>query len=351
MKIHKNTVAVIADLHLGLHQANKTWHDICLDYAEWLKTDLHNRGIQDILILGDIIDNRNEVAVTTLHILYKFFKVLEDFNIIAITGNHDCYYNKRTDVHSLGTLNDWSNMEIIDTPVTINQFGKTLTFCPWSTEMVDIPKSDIMLGHFEINTFKMNGGHICSNGYNAQELLDKAPLVLSGHFHGTEERDYKKGKVIYIGSPYQQSWGEAGDAKGYFVLDLHDDTMEFIPNEFSPRHIRINLSEILAVGKITPTIKKEFEGNIISLVIDTEIDQSTVDALVSKIHALKPISVKPDNQYISRNIISTDTDISFDGIDIKGDMTVFVNEFEEVENKDELINYLSEAYDFCMEKK
>jgi hypothetical protein len=125
--------------------------------------------------------------------------------------------------------------------------------------------------------------------------------------------------------------------------------MEFKTNNFSPKHIKINLSEILAVGKITPNIKKEFENNIVSLVIDTEMAQSTIDALINKIYALKPRSVKPDNQYLARDIISTDTDISFEGIDIKNDMAIFINEFDEVENKDELINYLSEAYSHCME--
>jgi len=348
MKIHKNRVAVISDIHLGLHQSNNMWHDISLNYAVWLKQILMENGIRDILILGDIIDNRNEVAVPTLHILYKFFKVLEDFNIIIITGNHDCYYSKRSDVHSIGTLNDWPNIEVIDKILTVNMFGKTLTFCPWNTQTEEIPKSDIIFGHFEINTFKTNGRHICDHGIDAIKLLEKAPLILTGHFHCTEERNYKTGKILYTGSPYQQSWGEYGDPKGIYLLDLHEGSLEFIVNDKSPKHIKIRLSELLAVGKITDSVKKEFAGNIINFIIDAEAEQKVIDTLLSKFYILGPLSVKTENLLAQVNIISADEEISFEGIDIKQDIAAFVNSLESG-NKTELNNYLMEVYDKCME--
>jgi DNA repair exonuclease SbcCD nuclease subunit len=347
MKINESNVAVISDLHLGLHQASGMWHDICLNYAEWLKNELTGK-VRDILILGDIIDNRNEVAVPTLHILYKFFKVLEDFNIVIITGNHDCYYSKRTDVHSIGTLSDWDNIEVIDKLLSVNIFGRNLSFCPWSTQVGDIPKSDIIFGHFEINTFKMNGNHVCEHGINAQALLEKAPLILTGHFHNTEERNYKNGRIIYVGSPYEQNWGECNHPKGYYMLDIHEGEVSFKENLFSPKHIKIRLSELITVG-ITTNIKKEFHNNIITLIVDAQLEQSMVDALLSKLYNLKPLSIRIDNQIFADNIIAADEDMDFEGVDIKRDILDFVNNLEDVDNKKELINYLTEVYDKCME--
>lgn len=353
MKIIQHEVALVADIHLGLHISSSVWHDISLNFAQWLKQTLLDRGVKDIIILGDVVDNRNEVSVTTLHAMYKFFKILEDFNIIIIPGNHDCYYSKRSDVHSLGTLNDWPNIEIVDKPLTVNMFNRTLSFCPWNVPLDAIPKaySDVLFGHFEINTFKMNAGHVCGNGLDSQALLAKAGMILSGHFHRTEKRSYKNGEIVYIGSPYEQSWGEYGDQKGIYLLDLHENALEFVSNDKSPKHVKIRLSELLAVGKITDNIKKEFNGNIINFIIDVEVDQKIIDALLAKFYALNPISVKTENLLLTQNIVSSDDEMKFEGVDVKVDIVNFIAGLDGVENKTELTNYLVNAYDRCMEDK
>ncbi|MDD4109990.1 MAG: metallophosphoesterase [Clostridia bacterium] len=351
MKIFKNKVAIISDLHLGVHQSNSVWHDISINFAHWLKQTLNDNDIKDIIILGDVLDNRNEVSVITLHVMVKFFKILEDFNIIITTGNHDCYYTKRSDVHSIGTLNDWENIEIIDKPLTVNLFNKNLSFCPWNTQLNEIPNSDIIFGHFEINSFKMNGGYLCENGFESNSLLDKAPLILSGHFHCTEERNYKKGKIIYIGSPYEQSWGESGDPKGIYLLNLHDNSLEFVDNPISPKHKKIRISELLAIGKITDHIKNEFKGNIITFIIDTELEQKNIDNLISKLYALKPLSLKIENLLHEQKILSIEEEIEFDGIDIKQNIIDFIKKFENMEDKQKHIEYLSEVYEKCKEIK
>jgi len=350
MKIYKNEICVCSDLHLGVHQSNNTWHEISLNFAHWLKQTLNDRDIKDIIILGDVLDNRNEVSVTTLHSLAKFFKILEDFNIIITIGNHDCYYTKRSDVHSMGTLNDWKNIEIIDKPLTVNIFNKNLTFCPWNTQIEEIPVSDIIFGHFEINTFKMNGGHVCAHGFDSISLLDRAPLIISGHFHGTEERTYKKGKILYVGSPFEQSWGECGDPKCVYILNLHNSEVEPIINNISPKHKKIRLSELLAVGKFTDNIKNEFKGNIITFIIDEQIEQKVIDTLLTKLYALNPVSIKTENLLYNQEVLSTE-EMTFEGIDIKQDIIDFINGLDHIEDKQTHIKYLSDVYDSCKEIK
>lgn len=351
MKLRKSKVCVCSDFHLGLHQSNNTWHNISINFALWLKKQLLEQQIEDIIILGDVIDNRNEVSVTTLHILYKFFKILEDFNVVIITGNHDCYYSKRSDVHSLGTLNDWPNIEVIDKPLSVNLYNKNLTFCPWNTQLNDIPKSDVLFGHFEINTFKMNSNHICEHGTDSHLLLEKSSLILTGHFHNTDERNYKNGKILYTGSPYEQNWGEANHPKGIYILDIKELKLNFIINNYSPKHVKIRLSELLAVGKITDNIKNEFEGNIINFIIDVETDQKILDALLTKFYTFNPISIKTENALLIENIVSNEDEIAFEGIDIKHDIIEFVKSVEGVENKDNIVNYLMDVYDQCDEVK
>jgi DNA repair exonuclease SbcCD nuclease subunit len=351
MKIFNSRVAVVGDIHLGLHISNSMWHDISLNFGKWLKKTLIDKDIRDIIILGDVLDNRNEVSVPTLHVMSKFFKILEDFNVIIITGNHDCYYSRRSDVHSIGTLGDWSNITVVDTLVSVNLFNKNLTFCPWNTPIESIPKSDIIFGHFEINTFKMNGYHICETGFETQALLEKSPLIISGHFHCTEERNYKNGKILYAGSPYEHNWGERGDPKGIYILDIYENSLEFVANTKSPKHIKMRLSELLAIGKITDTIKNEFAGNIINFQIDEQIDQKIIDNLITKLYALNPLTLKTENIILSPDVVAVDEEITFEGIDIKTDIVDYVNNLGDVENKAKIVNYLMDAYEACKEQK
>lgn len=346
MKIFNSKVAIVGDIHLGLHLSSNTWHEISLNFGHWLKQVLIDKGIKDVIILGDVLDNRNEISVPTLHIMSRFFKLFEDFNLIITAGNHDCYYSKRSDVHSIGLLSDWDNIEVVDKVLSVNMFNKKLTFCPWNTPIETIPQSDIIFGHFEINTFKMNGNHVCQGGIDTQSILEKAPLVLSGHFHCTEERSYKTGKILYAGSPYEHSWGEAGDSKGIYLLDLYDNTLEFVQNKKSPRHIKIRLSELLAIG-ITNNIKSEFAGNIINFQIDIQVEQKVIDSLVAKLYSLNPLTLKTENLVIAQEIVSSDEEIQFEGVDIKHDIIEFISSIGEVDNKDKLINYLVEVYDIC----
>ena len=53
-----------------------------------------------------------------------------------------------------------------------------------------LPESQYLFGHFEITTFKMNNYKICDKGVTPDDLLKKAPLVFSGHFHHENSRKY-----------------------------------------------------------------------------------------------------------------------------------------------------------------
>lgn len=347
MNLIEPKIALVSDIHMGVHQSSDAWHQISLDFARWLKDTLQEKNIKDIVILGDVLHDKDEVAVTTLDILTDFFKILEDFNIIITIGNHDCYYMKRSDVHSLGSLGEWPNIEIIDKPISVNLFNKTLTFCPWHTNPDDIPKSDIIFGHFEINSFMMNGGYVCKDGIESSVLLEKAPFIISGHFHGTEIREYKKGRIVYTGSPYQQNWGEANDPKGVYILDMPKNKLTFIDNNKSPKHIKIKLSELLAVG-VTESIKNDIRGNIVCFVIDEKIEQAYIDKILASFRALKPLSFTHDDitedDMLVNDILTGTENI---GIDIKSDIIHFVEQIENIVNKEEHMEYLEMVYELC----
>lgn len=342
MKIQRSKVGICSDIHLGLHQASPMWHNIAIDFAHWFKDEMLSRGVKDIIIPGDVLHDRNEIPVPTLHYLPQFFEILKPFNIIITVGNHDCYYNNRSDVHSLLSLQGWDNITIIDQLTTFVAYDKNIAFCPWHTAVSDIPESDIIFGHFDIQTFKMAGTRICDHGVNSQDLLKKAPLIITGHYHATQHRKYEHGEILYTGSPYEHNWGEANTPKGVYTLDLKNSELEFIENVISPKHKRIRLSELVNVGRLTKGIKKEFEHNIIKFVIDIDTPQAQTDALISKFSSLAPLEFTVE--YENAPIYTID-EIKLEGlgVNVQDNIVQFVKTLE-IDNKHDICEYLLNIY-------
>jgi len=334
-------ICCLSDLHIGVHQNTSIWHNISIDFANWLVKQLDENGIKDIVICGDINNDRNEISVNSLNVVSKIFKIWKKYNIKIIVGNHDAYYKDRSDINSLALLAGWDNIEIVDEIKSINQFDNDITFCPWAVELDQIPKSDILFGHFDIAGFKMTKGKICAEGLRSEHILNKANLVVTGHFHMREERKYKDGTIIYLGCPYQLNWGDYGETKGVYLLDLETKEYEFIENKLSPKHKKITLSELKANKKITSDLKEEFKGNFINFIVDEEINPDKLDKLVTKLGTLNAISIK--TEFNLEDKYNIDENYEFTGIDISDAISEFVNILE-IQNKKEVLSYMLDLY-------
>lgn len=346
MKINKPRVCVISDLHLGVHTNSTIWHEIAVNWANWLVTELKKKNIKDIIFCGDWHHNRSEISVNTLQVSADILNILRDFNIIAITGNHDLYYKHRSDVNSLSIYNGRSNITVLNTPSTFEAFDKTITLCPWNTSVEDIPKSDIIFGHFEIETFKMNTFKVCEEGIKIKDLLKRAPLVISGHFHNRHEKKFGSGTILYCGNPFQMDFGDADNAKGYYILDIDTLEYEFYENTISPSYIKISLSEMVKEGTITSEMRRLFTNNIVRVKINRNISQEHLDILINKLNQLKPLNLSLDYDQNYNKISNDRQEKDLSGIDIPVAIEEFVNLLE-IENKKEIIDYTLELFTKC----
>lgn len=317
--LYKNKIACISDIHLGIHQDSELWHTQHTKYAEWLCDTLKSNGIGTIIIAGDVFHNRHEVGVSTLHTAKVFFDTLKDFQIYAITGNHDCFYRDNSRVNSISIF-DRSNITVYDTPTNITINNKKFAFCPWGTELKDIPNSDVIVGHFELLNFKMNGNIHCDHGWESVSLTDKAPITITGHFHMRQERIYDNGKVVlYLGSPLELEWGERDSIKGITILDTDKMTLSFIENDFSPKHYKLAISD-LQNGKIKlANLKNIFRDNNIKLIVDVKFADAGVDTLIAKLNSYQPQQMRveyelPEDDVKVDNAVEKSTSVTIENI-------------------------------------
>jgi DNA repair exonuclease SbcCD nuclease subunit len=326
MVFKKSKVCCISDIHIGVHQNNALWHDIAINWASWLKKELVKKGIKDIVISGDLFHYRDEIAVNTMQVTTRIMNMWRNFNIILLVGNHDSYYKDRVDVNSLSILSGWDNITVFDRQEQVTAFGKKILFCPWGVRTEELVKSDIIFGHFEIQSFKMNQYKICTDGIKSRDLLKHAPLVITGHFHLRDERKYKTGTILYLGNPFQMDFGDVDSTKGYYILDIKNTDYKFYENNISPEHKKIYLSKLVEYPGITDDVREMFRNNIVKFIIDKHISPDEIDLLLSKFSELDPVSINTDYEInFNKFGIDEQDDISISGIDIPEAIEEFIN--------------------------
>ena len=232
-------IAILTDTHIGVKNGDesllKYQEDFFLNqFFPYCKAN----QIKTIFHLGDFFDNRKHLNVNVLErakhmFLYPLLDHGMDMRIIA--GNHDVYYKNTNRVNSLLQFFNVVEVNVIDNHACdIPIGGKTFGFVPWInednhdqiTEFLKGSMADMILGHFEFSGFKMmKGAETVSHG-ESPEMVKRFKKVLSGHYHTRSEM----GNVRYLGTPYEMSWADSEDPKGFYVLDTETMELEEVRN-------------------------------------------------------------------------------------------------------------------------
>ena len=344
IKLRGTEVGIFSDPHYGVHRNSEIWHKIALDHAKWAAQQFKERGIQDIIIPGDIFHDRNDIAVNTLHVATDIFDILSSFNIIITVGNHDAYYRDNSSVNSVSILRGWTNITVVDTLQVVELHGTKIAFCPWGQNINEVPQCDLIFGHFEINSFKMNSYKVCMTGLKTSDLLNRAKLTITGHFHHRDERKYDRGTILYAGSPYQQDWGDFGTTKGLYILDITTLNYDFIENNISPRYMRLQYTD-LANGTYTPdTLRAAITGNIVKFIINESLEPNATDKIIRKLVSLKPVEFTIEHDLSEQSKINIEEAANKEfNVSVEKSIEEFID-LMEVKNKTQVKTYVTELY-------
>ncbi len=340
-------VLFFSDLHLGVHQNSSIWHNISMQLAYWIKQVMNERNLDTIFFAGDVFHDRHEIGVNTLHTAQKFFDVLSDFDIHLIPGNHDAFLSSTVEVNSVEILRT-SNVHVYTSPTTLKVNNKTITFCPWKTLIKDLPKADMLVGHFEIANFHMNATKICDHGDTSEDLLKKAKTIVTGHFHYRELRKYQDDQyILYLGSPYEMDFGDRDQKKGVSIIDFSstaNSSIEFVENDITPKHYRIKISEL--VKKKYENLPEIIKNNIVSLYVDQQVDTLMLDMLITKITQHNPLQFRTEFNILDKAQVDT-KDVKKLSIDIETAFHEFIEHVDTKATKKEVLDKCLELYRTC----
>ena len=234
-------IALITDTHFGARNDNINFNEYFYKFYEGIFFPyLQQNNIKHCIHLGDVLDRRKYVSYRIAKDFRERF--ITPFNHLQvqlhmIVGNHDIYFKNTNDVNSLTELlsQKFNNVHIYAEAQEVDFDGFPILLMPWINAqneiyahgMIDETRADTLLGHLEIDGFQMYAGHE-SQGGTPKSLFQKFDTVMSGHFHHKSD----DGQIYYLGCPYEITWSDYNDPKGFHVFDTETRELHRVINPY-----------------------------------------------------------------------------------------------------------------------
>ena len=282
-------VAIITDQHFGARNDSIAFLDFFQKfYDNTFFPTIDASGIDTVLVLGDTFDRRKYVNFYALDRAKKmFFDKLEErgITVYMLAGNHDTYFKNTNEVNSPDLLlAEYSNIEVIDEPKTINVNGFEVCMLPWicpenyqqSLDEIKNTTSTLCMGHLEIAGFAMYRGMESHEGFSA-ETFNKFDLVFSGHYHHrSNDRN-----IHYLGNPYELTWQDYNDPRGFHLFDFATRQLDFIENPYRMfERLEYTDKEVEPVDLDTLDLKQKY----VKLVVLEKTDFYKFDKFIQKLY-------------------------------------------------------------------
>lgn len=356
MNINAKRAIIISDTHFGARSNSVEWLDVMRD---WFNEDfipkikeIYQPG--DILIhCGDVFDNRQSVNLLVLHEGIRLFEELSKIfvdGVYVIAGNHDVMRKTSNEVSSLDCLKYIPNVHILKDPVVAN-FGATKAlFMPWRTNEAEeikcleenkIQTLHYLFCHTNIRNLKFDNSRDVEEGLSITDLVNFR-RVYSGHIHWGQHR----GNVTMVGNPYQMTRSDAGNQKGWYILDIESGDETFMENKYSPKFIRIYLNKFL--DKTIGELKELCKNNRVDLYVPSSfLLKFQINPIIDVLSEItKKLEVVPFEDDLSSEDLTFDELHEDESFNIYSLCEKYVNRISTFDNgtKDRIMHKINSLY-------
>jgi len=289
--------AIVTDTHFGARSDSIPIDNFIRKFYEecfWPEIDKHN--VRTIFHLGDCFDRRKFINFNTLNSCRDYFfeqAKKRDINVVMIVGNHDTFFKNTNTVNSPSLLLDrYTNITAFTGPIDYSIDGLSILLMPWictdnyevSMQAIKTTKSKVCFGHFEIAGFQMYKGHENNEGFDPG-LFSNFDLVCSGHFHHRSSRN----NISYLGNPYELTWADYDDPRGFHLFDTKTKELEFIQNPFNIFTKIYYDDEKVDPFLIDTTV---FANQHLKLIVVNKTDFYKFDQFVERLYQSNPLELK-----------------------------------------------------------
>ena len=289
-------LAIITDTHWGARGDSQ----IFLDYFKKFYDNvffpyLDKHDIKTCIHLGDVVDRRKYINFKILNdlrtnFIERLWKKGIDTHIII--GNHDTFYKNTNNLNSLeemfttseGIQEPW----IYSRPTEVDFDGLSVLMMPWMCEenyeecllSIEKTKSQILMGHLEVKGFEHQIGSWSIKG-TEPAIFDKFDMAMSGHFHHKSDN----GTIFYLGNPYEITWSDYKDPRGFHVFDTSSRTLEFIQNPYRMFRKFYYDDSKTTLETLMEKDYSEYKNSYVKVIVQKKTNPFWFDTVLDKLYA------------------------------------------------------------------
>lgn len=343
-------ICLLGDTHFGARNDHAAFHNHFEKfYTETLFPYLEENNIDTIVQFGDLFDRRKYINFLTLYRSREFFFDVaksKGIDVHVFVGNHDTFFKNTNQVNSPQLLlGEYDNIKTYSDHQEIIFDGIKIALIPWicSDNESDIMKfvketdAQILFGHLELKGFEMDRGVYSDHGMDSS-VFDKFDIVCSGHYHHKSSR----GNIHYLGTPYELTWADYDDPRGFFIFDTDTRDLKFIKNPFTIFKMidyddkNKNMDEVLDI------YFDEYADNYVKVIVKNKTNPYWFDLFVNKLEAAGAIDIQIVGDYVELHM--TDEDVADDAEDTLTILRRAVTNIEAGVENIELDKFLTSLY-------
>lgn len=232
------------------------------DFLEWLGELCKKEEVSIILHCGDLFTQKNLITTPLFNAAFDSIRNLTNIcPMIMVTGNHDRYMKDRGDLlYNVYTFQEGiDNFHVIDHRAgwtfvrkdmkKINvwglsageEIGQLLTGPFGKDAGGDSNEYNLLIMHDGITGALYPAGSSVTDGFSLDDLLNlvkrfNVRYCFCGDIHRAQQLS---DNVVVIGSPFQMDFGDEGQSRGVWILDVDEDLLKFTPYLHGPMYVTI----------------------------------------------------------------------------------------------------------------
>ena len=343
-------IALITDTHFGVRNDSTKFLDYFERfYSKHFFPEVEKRGVDTIIHLGDIVDRRKYINYVTLRRMKEMFIEpceQKGLDLHVIVGNHDVPYKNTNDVNSMNELFDNANFKYYSEPTDITLDGHDIMIMPWINNenyaqaikaMEDTP-AQVLFGHLEVAGCLMDRGNMNEHGMKISDF-SKFDLVCSGHFHHKSTTN----NIEYLGCPYELTWADYGDPKGFHIYDTETRELEFIRNPYSMFHKIFYNENDKTMEEVLDVDFDAFADTYIKVVRQNCNNPYWFDMFIDKLYKSNPNNIQIVDDHMNLNL-EEDDDIVNEAEDTLTILSKYIGTMPDQVPKKKLDNLVRSLY-------
>jgi DNA repair exonuclease SbcCD nuclease subunit len=349
-------IALLGDTHFGARNDNQAFHDFFEKfYRDVFFPYLIENNIDTVIQFGDLFDRRKYINFNTLARSRKYFfdqLALAGIGMHVFVGNHDTFYKNTNEVNSPDLLlTEYTNIKVYSDPIDVTFDGLPITLLPWvcsgniqqCLDHIENTPAQILFGHLELAGFEMYRGAVNDHGQFDNSVLSKFDIVCSGHFHHKSSR----GNIHYLGTPYEMSWSDYNDPRGFHIFDTDTRELEFIRNPFVIFN-KIHYDDAdKSMDDVVDIDYAQYKGAYVKVIVRNKTNPYWFDMFVDRLEKAGTVDIQVVEDHLNLNL-EDEGDIVSEAEDTLTILRKVVDSIETNVPKKDLDSFLTTLYTEAM---